>query len=898
MKRLTWLTITAVSMALTLAWFAPGVLACGYVFTLATNPQGACVNGGTANVDASVFSNGVGLPGHTITFTVSGQTSPGSIPSNLTYTTDNDGFARSGPSGSRVMPVYTSGSSTGTVTITATDTTVTPNQVRTWYATVSTPPSAPTITDDGQYTPSTSSLHASWTPTGCTEYQYAIGTSSSGYPSAGWDSVCGWPTSYYWAYVTKTGLNLTNGQTYYFSVRARNESCWGDTSVSDGITVDTSFPYFTHILADPFAAKYGDSVTITFTASEAQSANPTVTVNGHSASHVSHTGNNYTYSYTVQSSTNDPLGAATIVVTEASTANSTTDKSALWIYDSGTCAANSFTYDKSGNRKTACDSRGITLYAYDALNRLIKVIEPDGKWIAYEYDGTNNRTKMTIHLDSSTEHVTQYSYYDNGLLHEVTDQLSGITHYTYKDNGLVDTITYPNTTKAVHSYNSRNWLITISNQKSDNTIIAEFTYSYDTTYWGKNGTRTSVVENILKPDGNRISAQVDYEYDDLYRLTHEHRIAYGGGDAGVAYEYNFAYDAAGNRKSWQVVGGSTTNYTYDAANKMTSPGTFTYDDKGNISTIASGGVTTTYTWDLLNGMTQWSKTGQTTIDFLYNADGMRVRKTPSGGTATNFLLDGAEIVEEITGASVVAYVGLELVSQISGATRTIYHADGIGSTRAMSDGSQVVAEAGIYDAYGNLKAEYPASSAPSFGYAGLYRYYADSTGLDYLKARFYDPAVGQFLSRDPVAGSTEQYVYATGDPVNRIDPSGEKCTLVSRRRIPSMSAPTVVRTEYGKRKMQTGSEKGAFSSCYCLYKMIGTVRDHIRTYSVFDLTYSCMAKDKCGNWNRWTYHDTEKVPDYYWTPWRDLPGIGGGTTFSDPGTWNNATGKCMCPGVQ
>jgi len=101
------------------------------------------------------------------------------------------------------------------------------------------------------------------------------------------------------------------------------------------------------------------------------------------------------------------------------------------------------------------------------------------------------------------------------------------------------------------------------------------------TCWGKNGTRTRVIENILKPDGSRISAQVDYEYDDLYRLVHEHRTAYNGGDPGVAYEYNFAYDDAGNRTSWQTVGGSTISYTYDAANKMTSPGTFTYDDKGN-----------------------------------------------------------------------------------------------------------------------------------------------------------------------------------------------------------------------------------------------------------------------------------------------------------------------------
>ena len=94
-------------------------------------------------------------------------------------------------------------------------------------------------------------------------------------------------------------------------------------------------------------------------------------------------------------------------------------------------------------------------------------------------------------------------------------------------------------------------------------------------------------DGLLKPDGNRISAQVDYEYDDLYRLVHEHRIAYNGGDPGVAYEYNFAYDAAGNRTSWQTVGGSIITYTYDAANKMLTAGdsTLTYDDAYEILTV-------------------------------------------------------------------------------------------------------------------------------------------------------------------------------------------------------------------------------------------------------------------------------------------------------------------------
>jgi len=55
----------------------------------------------------------------------------------------------------------------------------------------------------------------------------------------------------------------------------------------------------------------------------------------------------------------------------------------------------------------------------------------------------------------------------------------------------------------------------------------------------------------------------------------------------------------------------------------------------------------------------------------------------------------------------------------------------------------------------------------------------DSTGLQYLRARFYDPASGRFNRMDPFAGnfsdplSLHKYLYTHGDPVNGVDPSGE-----------------------------------------------------------------------------------------------------------------------------
>ena len=295
---------------------------------------------------------------------------------------------------------------------------------------------------------------------------------------------------------------------------------------------------------------------------------------------------------------------------------------------------------------------------------------------------------------------------------------------------------------------------------------------------GLNGTRTGVVEQILKPGGGYIKAQVEYGYDNLYRLVHEHRTALNqGDDPGVAYEYNFAYDAAGNRTAWQVDGGTPTTYAYDAANKMTSPGTFTYDDKGNTTRIVAGTVTTDYAWDLQNRMIQWQKTNQTTETYLYNADGMRVRKTPDGGTQTDFLLDIDEIAEEMTGSNDVSYVGPGLIEKIDDTGRSVYHADGIGSTRAISDANEAVTQAEVYDAYGNRLTT--SGPSPTFAFAGQYRYYADSTGLDYLKARYYDPGLGRFTSSDPIgySGGLNVYSYVGNQPVAAVDPSGLTCYL-------------------------------------------------------------------------------------------------------------------------
>lgn len=104
-----------------------------------------------------------------------------------------------------------------------------------------TPPIMPIVTDDGFYTTSPTMLHATWTAcdpeSGIARYEYAIGT------SAGAQDIVPFTDAGLASGVTRTGLALANGATYYFSVRATNGcGMLGPVGSSDGIIVDLTAP--------------------------------------------------------------------------------------------------------------------------------------------------------------------------------------------------------------------------------------------------------------------------------------------------------------------------------------------------------------------------------------------------------------------------------------------------------------------------------------------------------------------------------------------------------------------------------------------------------------------------------------------------------------------------------
>ena len=409
-------------------------------------------------------------------------------------------------------------------------------------------------------------------------------------------------------------------------------------------------------------------------------------------------------------------------------------------------------------------------YTYDARHRLKTEAKAGGAVLTYGYDAKGNRTSVT-----SPEGTTTYTYDDLDRLATVTDA-TGTTTYGYDAVGNLTSTTYPNGVTSTYEYDVVNRLEKLTNADAGGTL-SSYTYAL-----GPVGNRTGVVEAGLAV-ANRT---VVWDYDDLYRLTGETIDAPGSAnDAVVAY----AYDAVGNRISVER-NGTVTTYDYDDNDRLLSETTggvttaYDYDANGNVIERSVGATVDQYDFDAENRLVSASlQSGPATgvTEYTYDADGLRTSRT-HGGTTTSFLVDKnrpfGEVLAETTGATTVTYThGHDLVAQTRPATgASFYLHDGQLSTRQLADDAGAVTDDYTYDAYGRQLAA--AGTTPNrYRYGG--EQLDDSTGFYYLRARYYDPASGRFVSTDPQQGSAfdppslHRYLYANANPVNVADPSGE-----------------------------------------------------------------------------------------------------------------------------
>ena len=186
----------------------------------------------------------------------------------------------------------------------------------------------------------------------------------------------------------------------------------------------------------------------------------------------------------------------------------------------------------------------------------------------------------------------------------------------------------------------------------------------------------------------------------------------------------------------------------------------------------------------LNQLTQ-TLTKNYKVSFTYDAEGLRTSKTVNG-EKTVFVWDGDEIVMELSDSGKVQkrYIrGNDLVYADKGeynasgeaSEKEYYVKNPHGDVVQLTDDSGKVIKTYEYDSFGNEVNPDRKDENP-FRYCG--EYYDKETDTIYLRARYYQPYLGRFLTKDTYTGDEEDslslhlYSYCGNDGVNRVDPSG------------------------------------------------------------------------------------------------------------------------------
>jgi len=426
----------------------------------------------------------------------------------------------------------------------------------------------------------------------------------------------------------------------------------------------------------------------------------------------------------------------------------------LYEYPADSSLDATLTYDLTSGCGTAgigrlcsvADASGTTAYEYNTLGQLTEVNETRGALTfttAYTYDLAGN--VLTITLPSGR--VVTYARNANGQVSTVTADVAGspvalASSITYLPFGPLNALTYGNS--------------------------LTFSATYDQDYNPTNRTVSGGIYNHTydtDDNGNIIQiGSTDYAYDALNRLDEE--------DSGSAITYTF--DATSNRLT-KVNGGTVTTTVPSNSNKISAVGSdsYTYDAAGNIT----GDGTNTYTWNNAGQLAEVLVSSTPVGTYTYDSQNRRTKKV--AGTTTHYVygLNGLLYGEyDNAGDLIREYVYLNdapLAQVDAGAPETVIylHPDHLGTPRfaTNSGGTQVWAWSG--DAFG---VGAPSGSATvNIRMPG--QYVDAESGLFYNWNRYYNPAIGRYISSDPIGleGGLNTFLYAEASPVMYTDPTGE-----------------------------------------------------------------------------------------------------------------------------
>ena len=469
---------------------------------------------------------------------------------------------------------------------------------------------------------------------------------------------------------------------------------------------------------------------------------------------------------------------------------------------------------KMADKKQKSDTIRETKYVYDTKNRLVSYTDPEGRTETYTYDCNSNLTK-TVDKNGNTLKNT----YDNkNRLTERTakEKKTGKeTVHTYRYNAYGD-VAVQDDTQFVYGDVSGQVTKETTKLTKNKDVVKNYTYDSKgnkSTFSVKAGEATKLSLSYEYDGSSRLIAvkdsegnqAVSYAYDMLGRITRETKTG--------REDISYTYDANNNRKQ-MTIGNKTTAYQYNKNDELLRTDTLHTDtekndvviyknDKNgnrlaavNRSEIPAEAKDTSYIdvdvtlgdnqlndnvvnhYNALNQLTE-TLTKNYKVSFTYDAEGLRTGKTVNG-EKTVYVWDGDQVVMELSkgGAVQKRYIrGNDLVYADKGENteKTYYVTDMHGNVVQLLDESGNVTKTYEYDSFGNEVKPEKKDENP-YRYCG--EYYDKETEEVYLRARYYQPSVGRFITRDTYTGESNEplslhlYTYCENDGVNAWDPSG------------------------------------------------------------------------------------------------------------------------------
>ena len=381
-------------------------------------------------------------------------------------------------------------------------------------------------------------------------------------------------------------------------------------------------------------------------------------------------------------------------------------------------------------------------YTYDLMERLTSLMRPDGSTVDYTYNGRS--------LPNSIPGVVnQFRWNAHGQITEA-QFASGVTEF--------------------YSFDAASFYMTgarVTGPARDEPYY-DVTYAHDAV-----GNPLSIADNVAAA-GHPVYSR-NYTYDALYRLT--------GAQAtldGVSIARTYQYDEAGNFQHNDEFGAAQLFLEPGGSNRISGAGAtqlFTYDPNGNMI----GAPNQARTFDARGRLVTVQKNDGTTVSITYGYSGERVRKRVTTGAVTieTIYIDNVYEVRDGVARRYVVHQNRRIAEESGGATQFL-HPDHLGNIVLITDTVGAIVKETGYLPFGTI-AFTTGTSSSDHGF--ISREFDEEIGLVFCASRYYDPALGRFISPDPFlllnpektlgnVGGFNLYVYAGNNPMRQVDDNG------------------------------------------------------------------------------------------------------------------------------